>query len=462
MANVSVSIVRKPRALWRILLSIPFLVTLTVGIIARSPQTVIQTKAAIAAVNSGTAQNAVSSAIISSDVAGWMVCVSLIVLALTWPVYILDSIQYYRARPRRKGDVSSFSSPLLLFGLLGCFGLTGCGDYQEKKYEEVAPNEAAFVIPLTGTADEQAQFKSLDYLTKAKVAAKRIEIPTEQHNTGRGPGSYIWLPTVKVIKVDRSPITREWTRGKNNGTSPKDQAIAVESLESINFRAGVSLTVSIRDEDAPKFLYFYFGKKLEDVVDQNMRSFVQGVLSREFGNLTLAECAKSKAKVFKTAYEETKTQFLEKGITLEYLSSSEGLEYDDPKIQESINKKFQAENDILVAKTEALANEERNKVALSKAKNEAEIKLMQAKADAEAAQEFVKAGDAMMIKAQVDIAKAQAEAMKTAAEKWNGSVPNSILPQGTNMMFGLDQQRPTPAQLLTKSPTTVPVAQDHK
>jgi len=71
----------------------------------------------------------------------------------------------------------------------------------------------------------------------------------------------------------------------------KDQAIAVESLESIGFSAGATITVSIKEEDAPTFLYYYFGKKLDDVVDQNVRSFVQMVLSREFGNRNLSDCA---------------------------------------------------------------------------------------------------------------------------------------------------------------------------
>jgi hypothetical protein len=179
-------------------------------------------------------------------------------------------------------------------------------------------------------------------------------------------------------------------------------------------------------------------------------------VTRDFGNRTLVECAKSKGQVFQTAYEETRAQFAERGITIEYLSSSEGLEYDDPKIQEAINRKFQAENDILIAQQEAKAAEERNKIAFAKAENDAKIKLAEAKADSEAAREFVKAGDAMLAKAQLDIAKAQAEAMKTAAEKWNGSVPASIMPQGTNMMFGLDQ--PIVRSAVINRPTTQPAA----
>jgi hypothetical protein len=75
--------------------------------------------------------------------------------------------------------------------------------------------------------------------------------------------------------------------------------------------------------------------------------------------------------------------------------------------------------------------------------------------DAEAAEQFMKTGDAMILKAQLDIAKAQADAMKTAAERWKGDVPATILPAGTNMMFGLD--RPV-ASIDLPRPTTRPVA----
>jgi hypothetical protein len=99
------------------------------------------------------------------------------------------------------------------------------------------------------------------------------------------------------------------------------------------------------------------------------------VLSREFGNRTMAECMKDKAKIFDQCMSEAKTLFAQKGITIEYFGSTEGLEYDDPKIQEAINKKFVAQNDILIAQQEALAGQERNKIAIAKAQADAEIRV---------------------------------------------------------------------------------------
>jgi len=431
------------------MLSIVLLVGIAAGVAAREVQTPVQIHASITAVNGGTVEAAKSHAVVSYDVARWLIWVCASALGVIWFMWAVHFTRFVFARPRHADQVFQCFFSALLLPAAGL--LAGCGDYHEEKFEEVAPNETAFVIPLSGSKEEQEKFKSLDYLKSAKVSAKRIQIPTVQHDTGYGPGSYIWMPTVKVIKVDRSPITREWVV-RRAGSSVKDQAIAVESLESIGFSAGATITVSIREEDAPQFLYYYFGKKLEDVMDQNVRSFVQMVLSREFGNRMMSDCMKDKARIFEQCFIEAKTLFAAKGITIEYFGSTEGLEYDDPKIQEAINRKFVAQTDILTAQQEALAASERNKIAIARAEMDARIRVTNAKADAEAAEQFMKAGDAMILKAQLDIAKAQADAMKTAAERWKGDVPATILPAGTNMMFGLD--RPV-ASVEMPRPTTL-------
>lgn len=309
---------------------------------------------------------------------------------------------------------------------------SGCaGPYKVEQFEDIGPNETAFVIPLEGeTQSGQEQLQSIEYLQKNKVVAKRISIPQRQKNIGRTPGAFEWIPTVRVIKVDRTPVTREWTQKSTTGTSTTDDSIGVESLDSINFSAGVNITCSVEEDDTAKFLYNFAGKKLEDVVDTNVRGFLQTVLAREFGKLMLTECPKKKADVFTLAYEEARVFFEAKGITINYLGSSEGLSYDDPKIQEAINRKFIAENDILVAKQEKLAQDERNLQLIEKARTETE-----------AAKLIEEAREALTLKTELEVKRIQAEAMKVAAEKWNGSVPSMVLPQGSNMLFGLDAPR---------------------
>lgn len=53
-----------------------------------------------------------------------------------------------------------------------------------------------------------------------------------------------------------------------------------------------------------------------------------------------------------------------------------------------------------------------------------------AKAEADAAIEFAKAKEAQVAKVELEIEKMRAQAMLTAAERWNGSAPASIPPTG--------------------------------
>jgi len=53
--------------------------------------------------------------------------------------------------------------------------------------------------------------------------------PSRWRKTGRLWYSGEWIDTVKVIKVDRSPITREWTAGRDTGTSTRNEGIWIES-----------------------------------------------------------------------------------------------------------------------------------------------------------------------------------------------------------------------------------------
>lgn len=338
-------------------------------------------------------------------------------LLVTWLPVIMRSIEGHHG-----------TMPLLLF--LG-LGIVGCGPYQKEVIEEIAPNETAFMVPLEGqTKTDQAKFMSIDYLNSpaAKVATKRVTIPTRQHDTGRTWGDYEWIPTMKLIKVDRTPITRVWTQGKETGTTPSNQAICVESRESIDFCVGVIAIATVTEEDAAKFLYHYAGKKLADVMDQDVRGYLGAVLAREFGSRTLEQGRSEKNEIFSTAHTETVDFFATRGVIISKVGGTEGMQYRDNKIQEAINATFVAENDKNTAENQRQAQAKRN-----------ELNVAKAIAERKAAEEFAKAEKAQIAIRELEIRTIQAQATLEAARKWNGQMPASIMPQGTNLLFGLDQ-----------------------
>lgn len=222
---------------------------------------------------------------------------------------------------------------------------TSCRTYQEEVYVEIEPNETAFLIPLEeGTQESQSKLDSEDYLEENKVSAKRITIPTRFHQTGRLRISGKWIPAMRVIKVDRTPVTREWTAANGTGTSGnKKEDIEVESKESIGFGIGITTTSTIPEEWASKFLYNYNGKTLADVMDNDVRAYIQNILTSEFGILDLSECQESRKAIYDTMRVRTTEYFASMGIKILNIGAAGQFEYTDEAIQISINEKFASE-----------------------------------------------------------------------------------------------------------------------
>lgn len=260
-----------------------------------------------------------------------------------------------------------FLVAVLAFAILGT---TSCRKpYQEERYEEVEPHQTAFVIPLEeGTMKNQATFESEEYLNENKVAAKRIYIPTQWHQTGRSgwlrgyKGE--WIPTVRVIKVDRTPVTREWTEEGKGSDGTKKEDIEVESKESIGFGVGITATGSIPEEWAARFLYKYNGRTLEEVMDKDVRGYITNILTAEFGIRDLEACQHDRKAIYDTMRIQTVAYFEDMGIKIMNIGASGGFNYLDPEIQTSINAKFTsamnieaADNDVQAAQKFAKASE---------------------------------------------------------------------------------------------------------
>ncbi len=279
---------------------------------------------------------------------------------------------------------------------------------------EIKPNETAFLIQMDGNSKNQKAFMSEEYLAENKVASKRVVIP---YVGVAGGGFRQKVLAAKLITVDRTPVTREWTGSEKTGTTASNQAISVESKESIDFAVGVVMTASIPEQAAAQFLYHYAGTPLSVVADTNIRGFVQAALSREFGSRDLDSARKEKAAIFQKVYQETKDAFADKGISIDTLGYSEGMTYADPAIQKSINETFEAA--MAVQKAE------------QKVKEAYQLRL--------AAEEFVKAKEASIAKIDLDIRQLQAQAQMESVRKWDGHLPANVVPAGSGMLFGLDK-----------------------
>lgn len=346
-------------------------------------------------------------------------------ILLVWSRDILTLI-FKKGRSALKIKSKNIIIVLLMVFMVGCMKPP-----KIEKIVEIEPHETAFLVPLEGRSKEgQAKFMSIEYLEspEVKVATKSISLPQRAKKIGRFGYEIEWIPTVRIIKVNRTPVTREWTSEKESGTSTKNEAIYVESKDSIGFSVGVNLTALVTEDDAAKFLYYYSGKPLNQIIDENIRGFVSSKLSQEFGSRELDECKSDKKEIQEFLQESVVTEFKNYGITVPNIGLVGGLTYEDKEIQKSMNDAYVAEMNIKTREMDKQAQIHEN-----------ERKLSIAVTERRAAEEFDKAYDSMVKKIELDIEMKKAEALLKAAGKWSGNTPSSILPQGSNMLFGLDK-----------------------
>src|SRR5262249_29569835 len=169
---------------------------------------------------------------------------------------------------------------LILGSVLAVIATSGCvRPYDRPEYVEIDTSETGFLIPLEGDSSEQVRFQSEDYLLQHKVATKRVQITHRWSQEGRWPTDGRWIATVRLVKVNRSPVTREWVTTQTTLSSAaiqrSDKAIWIESSDSVGFSMGFTCTAFIPEEDASRFLYWYPSGSLADVMDKEVRGRIQ-------------------------------------------------------------------------------------------------------------------------------------------------------------------------------------------
>lgn len=332
-----------------------------------------------------------------------------------------------------------------IIGLLLCaaalFTTTGCAPYKTLDVVEIKPNETAWVIPLDGTSQGgQVKFNSVDYLNQHKVASKRVMIDKVPRSTGRMYYDIEWIPAVRIIRVDRSLVTAKW--------ADKGNDIGLVTKDSVRIRVGLTVTASIEEDDASKYLYIHGERPLSEVMASSLKSFAEAELTREYSQYSLGEAQTNGALIYAKLFEDAKSSFRESGITIRYLGNAEGLGYEDPDVQTQINKSYAAEQDRKTAQSQQEAQKIRNitdisvKTAAAQAEADAQVirnaqKIKAAEAEATAAKTLLAAKDAAQFQNELQIKMIEAQAQMAMATKWTGAMPASILPGNSPMLLNL-------------------------
>ena len=323
----------------------------------------------------------------------------------------------------------------LIFAALTLFLASshGCGPAELPVYVNVESNETAFVVPLEGDLGKQVKFDSADALNQYKVATKRLQVPMRKSSTGREWWSYEFIPTVRVIKVSRAPITQSWF-SPNASTG---NGIWVESSDSIGFSTGFTLTAMILEEDTALFLYKYPGSSLDKVMEQEIRGRVQAVMSEVAARYPMDKLRERKQEMTELLKADLVPFFKLRGITITTLGNFGGFTYENVKIQEAIDNVFVSQQEKNVAAAMLAAQKDKNQRLLEEGQGEASKVKEIAKGRAEAVETEARA----QAKAIVDVAEAtkkagsdpvflqikSLEVQMEQVKKWNGQFPQFMM-----------------------------------
>jgi hypothetical protein len=396
---------------------------------------------------------------------------------------------------RQKIAAASAGVVFVLFLLVW---ITCIPPYNTPMFEDISNNETGFLVPLDNglpVGDTQpVQFESASYLAQRKVASKRVQITRRWVQQGYMPSRGEYIPTVRLIKVNRATVRREWTQDPQSGTSPSDDAITVQSKNGTVIRVAFTCTAYIPESDAEKgdkaenpegaehFLYFYKGDNLEHVMDEEVRARVQAVAAEYCSKMPDDTLRGSQHDLVVAVEQDVVPFFKRRGIAITKIGLAGGFHYVNPDIQRGIDNAIAAQQ----LKVAALANQEKEKVEnetrlqnqkiendrlvlqadgrakakASELEGEAKAKQAAARVDAETAK-IEAEGRAQAVKIEADaeayklgkidqyrelvLSLKSLEVEKSWRSLWQGGVPGTVIgPGGSAMPFLPLQPTPNP------------------
>lgn len=339
--------------------------------------------------------------------------------SIVWISTILLAMVLFVSTFIRLAKNKSVATSLLLVSAITLLPSCERKPYQVPVYKEILNNQTAFVIPLEGSGDRQAKLDSKELYEKNKVATKRIEIPTRWNQTGRWETEGEWIPTVTVIVVDRSPVTRNWQADKN-GSSKEDQAIWVESSDSVGFSMGFNCTAFIKEEDTSEFLYWYSSGSLSGVMDSEIRGSIQRVTAQESAKFPLDDLRNRKNEVAAAVVADVIPFFAKRGITITTIGMFGGMTYENKEIQQAIDNVFVAQQQKNVALAKFDAQKKENERVILEAQGAAQQRQIQSEAEAKAINALTQA---VANGGSNYLALKSLEVQIKQTEKWDGRLP---------------------------------------
>lgn len=263
--------------------------------------------------------------------------------------------------------MSTISKTLFIVAVLNAVNGPAEAFYDQTNVTEVfgiLPNHSAFWIPGAGdTKNGQTETESEDFLKANKVAGKFFQIPHAKLSGSVYMGWDYYVPTGRLIVVDRTPFFHEWTKAGRGTEGGTDQSFPCHSLDNIEVTAEVSIATEVREEDAARFLYYFGvnppggdphdpkiiftsvfeGKSLNQVMSGWGRGEIQSRVCRELNRHKVEDIGTNGNQILEAIEKEAKPFYLAHGISIEYIGWAGGFSF-PPTVKNAIEQKWAADH----------------------------------------------------------------------------------------------------------------------
>jgi len=244
----------------------------------------------------------------------------------------------------------------------------------------IPPNSTAFWIPDQGnTQANQQQTDDASFYNSHTVPGKIFIVPHSIFQNSGGVHAWdadYYVPDGRLILVDRTPVSREWTSAEGTGTSTQNQGFECQSNDGLTIKTAMTAIVSIQPQDAATYLYYfgtdpivpnpndsymsanpnadpsndpnvifssvYHARALAEVMDTTGHSLVEAAVCEAIGANDLQTDNKDYNAIM-TQVQKTATDYLQqRGITVDVMGWAGTFTF-DPDVQKAINNLFIAQ-----------------------------------------------------------------------------------------------------------------------
>lgn len=220
--------------------------------------------------------------------------------------------------------------------------------------------------------------------------------------------------TQDVLTYPTTIISKNWT-GLAEGDNKHDMSMQIASQEGKNIDADIY--ISVRPIDIAKIIKSFGTKSFDSIIDNDIYGLAKGKLSTVSQSYSVYDMQSSRAEIQAEVFEIL-SGTLDEVYGVELVRLEIGTLILPEDIQQKIDQKTQAQNEVELAKLEREKQDEINQqiVDQQKAQSEKELLAKQAAADA-AAYEREREAEAQLTVAEAQIKIAEAEVEVARLEK---------------------------------------------